>query len=441
MPDVRFARSDGVDIAYHVVGDGPIDLVYVEGSVTHLEVYWELPQFRRYCERLGEFTRLVLFDKRGMGMSDRVSGATTLEERMDDIRAVMDAAGSASAVIFGVSEGVALSTLFAATHPDRSRGLVLCGGGAADVQQPDYPWAPPREERVRQLEAEAATLFEEWGTIPYARELVRHFAPSASDDDALVEWFAEHLRLGASPGAVIALDRMNLELDVRSVLPTIRVPTLVLNRVDDQDATIEAARYLAEHIPGAALVELPGSDHFMFIGDQEQLFAAIERFIGTLDGAADAAEPESVLATVVWVAAAETDLTTRRAEVDRHLNRFRGRLVSLSEGGVLATFDGPVRAIRFAQTMVGSPRGERVTLRAGVQSGEVMLRDGGVSGPPVEVASRLAGLAAPGQLLATGTVRDLVAGSGIRFHDASMDPASADRDGSQVLIVDRESAS
>ena len=273
-----------------------------------------------------------------------------------------------------------------------------------------------------------------------ARETVRHFAPSAENDDAFVTWLAEYMRLGASPGAVIALDRMNLEVDVRSILPAIRVPTLVVNRVGDRVAKIGEARYLAERIPGATLVELPGDDHFPSEGDQESFFAAIEPFIAGLgDRAADAVDQESVLATVVCLSLAGRDLDPNDEDVSSELRRFRGRLMAAPDGRTVAVFDGPARAIRFAHALAGAGHRDGSTARGGMQTGEVILDDAAVGGPPVEVATRLAGVATPGQVLATGTVHDLVAGSGIRFLDATGAQALGGDGSPRVLVVDRES--
>ena len=433
VPRTRYALSGDLSVAYQVFGDGPLDLVYVPGYISHVEHHWKFPAHAAHLARFGSLARVIKFDKRGTGLSDRTSGIATLEERMDDIRAVMDGAGSDRAVLFGLSEGVPLSVLFAATYPDRTRGLVLYGGQATYVRQPDYPWGTPREARRREIDERASTLFARWGTVDLARETVRHFAPSAENDDAFVTWLAEYMRLAASPGAEIARARMNLEVDVRSILPAIRVPTLVVNRVGDRDAKIGEARYLAERIPGATLVELPGDDHFPSVGDQESFFAAIEPFIASLgDRATENPDQESVLATVVCLSVAGRDLDPNDEGVSRELRHFRGRLMTAAGGRTVAVFDGPARAIRFANAVAGSGCG-------GIQTGEVLLDDTAVGGMPVEVVTRLADVATPGQLLATGTVRDLVAGSGILFLDAPDEQATGGADGPRVLIIDRTS--
>ena len=389
--------------------------------------------------RSGSLARILKFDKRGTSMSDRAAGVPTPEERMDDIRAVMDAAGSERAVLYGYSQGAPLSVMFAATYPERTRAMIFYGGSATYVSRPDYPWQKTLEEWSELLAEDEKTLPMRWGTFEQAREILRHFAPSAANDDAAVPWEAENNRLAASPGAVFALERMDLEVDVRGILGAIRVPTLVLHRIGEHDADIGEARYVAGRIPGAVLRELPGSDHMPHYGDQEAFFAAIQEFLSTLsDDPAAVAEPESVLATVVRVAACGLDLAKLQLEFDRLLNRFRGRPTSLGTNELLATFDGPARAIRFAHAALELPHDAGI-LRAGVQSGEVILDDSSDSGPPVETAKRLAELAEPGQVLATGTVRDLVAGSGIRFQDAADKQATGDSDSPHVLIVDLES--
>ena len=256
-PRTRYAKSGDLSIAYQVVGDGPLDLVHAPPAVSHLEYHWEEPGYARYLRRLAAFSRLILFDKRGTGLSDRAAGIAPLEERMDDVRAVMDAAGSARAVIFGSSESAPLACLFAATYPARTAALVLYAAYAAEVRQPDYPWPPTAEERAAQLDDLAATLHETWGNADRLAEV----APSQADDPAFRAWFGTFLRLGASPGAFVALDRMNAAIDVRHVLPAIRVPTLVLHRVDGHERVIAESRYVAARIPGARLVELPGSDY------------------------------------------------------------------------------------------------------------------------------------------------------------------------------------
>jgi pimeloyl-ACP methyl ester carboxylesterase len=302
VPQTRYARSGDVSIAYQTFGEGPIDLVQVPGFVSHVELSWSQPGFAALLRRLGSLARVIVFDKRGTGLSDRVAGIATLEERMDDVRAVMDANGVGKAVIWGWSEGVPLSTLFAATYPERTSALVLYGGSASYVRRPDYPWRPPFEQALQNIERTKQTLYATWGTLAHAREVLELMAPSAVDDAALAEWTADLMRLGCSPGAAIALDRMNLEIDVRAVLPTIRDPTLVVYRTGDRVRIAPENAYLADHIPGATRTEFPGDDHSTFVGDFEPILDAIEHFIATAVQASDVTEePETTLATIVSI--------------------------------------------------------------------------------------------------------------------------------------------
>ena len=336
-PETQYARKGETSIAYQVVGDGPLDLVHAPPAVSHLEYHWEEPGYARYLRRLAAFSRLILFDKRGTGLSDRAAGIAPLEERMDDVRTVMDAAGSARAVLFGSSESAPLACLFAATYPARTAALVLYAAYAAEVRAPDYPWSPTAEERAAQLDELAATIHETWGNADWLADV----APSAAADPAFRAWFGTFLRLGASPGAVVALDRMNAVIDIRHVLPAIRVPTLVLHRLDTRCYRVEEGRYVAARIPGARLVELPGSDYFPFVGDADALVDEIEAFV---TGTRPAAVPDLVLATVLAVEIAETagravtlgdrrwgDLRDRfLALAVRELGRFGGRTLDLT---------------------------------------------------------------------------------------------------------------
>jgi pimeloyl-ACP methyl ester carboxylesterase len=439
-PRTRYARSGDVNIAYQEFGAGDVDLVFAPGFISHVEHAWKLPSLAAFYRRFAAFARVMVFDKRGTGMSDRTGRISTLEERMDDIRAVMDACHSQRAVVMGISEGVTLAALFAATYPERTQALILYGGTASYVRHPDYPWHETRDEQARQIDAEASTLAETWGTLESARDMIRTWgAPSLPDDDELAHWFAELMRLGASPGAIIALQRMNLELDIRHALPSIRAPTLILNRSGDRDAHIGEARYLASHIPNAELVELPGDDHFPMVGDQESLFAAIERFIAATAADAPAEERETVLATLVHLASDDAPPGALPATAARVSERYRGRIVAASDDRLATVFDGPARAIRFAHAVASALEARGGSVRGGIQTGEMVVGEREPSGPPVEVARHLASAAPPGALLATGTVRDLVAGSGIRFEPAPPGAAAAIPDATQVLVVDRAS--
>ena len=420
MSDVRFARSGDVDVAYRVVGDGPIDLVYVQGSITHLEIYWELPQFRRYCESLAEFARVVLFDKRGMGMSDRVPGATTLEERMDDVRAVMDAVGSERAAVMGESEGGPLAILFAAAHPERTEGVVLQGAEVRERRDETWPWGENTDEA---FEASMASVAERWGN----GRGIDFIAPSVAGQEWARAWRGRVQTYACTPAAAEAFMRMAFDIDVRDVASTINVPTLIVHAVDDRVCHVENARFLAATIPGARYVELPGDDHVPWF-DPETTVAEIREF---LTGRREAASPNRMLATVLFtdlVGSTEraADLGDRRwrdlieqhhAAVRHELVRFDGREVDTAGDGFFATFDGPARAIRCAQAIVDSIRALGLEVRAGLHTGEVELADGKVAGIAVNIGARVAAQAEAGDVIVSGTVKDLVAGSGLEFED------------------------
>jgi pimeloyl-ACP methyl ester carboxylesterase len=439
-PRTRYALSNGLSVAWQEFGSGEIDLVYVPGFVSHVEHSWTHPALKEHLLRFGSLARVLKFDKRGTGMSDWASGIPSQEERMDDIRAVMDAAGSERAVLYGLSQGVPLSIMFAAVYPERTRGLILYGGSATYVKRPDYPWQKTLVEWQSLIAEEEVEFPKRWGTIDLARESLHRYAPSAVDDDDVVEWMAGFMRLGATPGAAIALDRMDLEVDVRDILPAIRVPTLVIHRVGELDADIGEGRYVAERIPGAVLKELPGVDHLPFVGEQEPFFAAIEEFLANLtDGAETSSVPHTVLATVVVIEADNIDATQHSGPIARAAERFRGRLITLDTHQITAAFDGAGRAIRFAHAVAGLLSRAGANVAGGLQSGEVELGETYVRRAPADLARALAQEAEPGQLLATSTVRDLVAGSGIRFAEANQQQKRAFRDGPTVLVVERDS--
>ena len=416
--ETRYARSGDLSIAYQVVGDGPFDLVYVPGWVSNIELMWEDPGLARFLERLASFSRLILFDKRGTGLSDPVptDGLPTLEERMDDVRAVMDAVGSERAALLGHSEGGNMCVLFTATYPERTTALLLVGSYAKRLRSQDYPWAPTVEERSREIEETEAT----WGS-PEAFEAL---APSKARDRAFQRWIGRYLRQSASPKAAAALMRMNTQIDVRDVLPTIGVPTLLIYRTDDADVQVDEGRYIAERIPGSRFVELPGIDHLMWTGDTDALLDEIEGF---LTGVRRGPDPDRVLATVLFtdvVGSTETanrfgdrawrSLLDRHHQVIRHeLERWRGREIDTAGDGFLATFDGPARGIRCAVAATEGVRDLGLEIRAGLHTGEVEIVDGNVRGIAVHIGSRVSGLAGPGEVLVSRTVADLVAGSGI----------------------------
>jgi DNA-binding SARP family transcriptional activator/pimeloyl-ACP methyl ester carboxylesterase len=420
-PVVRYARSDDLNIAYQVSGEGPIDLVLISGFVSHLEKDWEEPRHAHFLERLGSAARLIRFDKRGTGLSDRPPGLPDLEARMDDVRAVMDDAGSERAVLFGYSEGGPMAVLFAATYPERTRALVLFGTYAKRLDpDDDYPWAPTREARA----AYAEQVEREWGF----ESDMKIMCPSA--DEAMARWWGERCRAAASPGAVKALVQMNSLIDVRALLPAIHVPTLVVGRGTDFDARIEESRYIAERISGARFVELRGADHFVAI-DPDQILDVVEPFLVECGAAPIPSHEDRVLVTLLVTdivgstrTAAELGDRAWHALVERHyellrteLARYRGREIDSAGDGILATFDGPARAVRCAAAISGAARSLGLTLRAGVHTGEVELVDGSLRGIAVHIAARVAAEASPGEVLVSQTVTDLVSGSGLEFAD------------------------
>jgi class 3 adenylate cyclase len=422
QPQTRYAKSAGVHIAYQVVGEGPVDLVLVHGWISHLEHQWEEPLLARFLQRLASFSRLILFDKRGTGLSDRVaeSALPTLEQRMDDVRAVMDAVGCARAGLLGIAEGGPMSVLFSATYPERTTALILYGTYAKWIRDSEYPWAPTREEH----EAAFAAYEQRWGS-PIGLKV---FAPSLAADERWRQWWARTLRLAASPGAGVALYRMNIEIDIRHVLPTIRVPTLILHRAGERLMDIGGARYMAERIPDAKYVELPGVDHLPWVGDVDALIGEIQEF---LTGVREVYESDRVLTTILFVdivgsterAVALGDagwrdvLDSYYGQVLQEVTRFRGRLIDTAGDGVFASFDGPARAIRCACAIRGEMGHFGLAIRAGLHTGECTVLGDKVGGIAVHIGARVAARAGPGEILVSNTVKDLVAGSGLRFAD------------------------
>jgi len=421
-PDTMYARSGDVNIAYQVIGDGPLDLVFVMGWVSHLEYFWREPSFARFLLRLASFSRLILFDKRGTGLSDRVpiNELPTLEQRMDDVRAVMDAVGSERAALCGVSEGGPMCSLFAATYPEKTLALVMIGTYAKRIRDDDYPWAPTPEHRQQFFDE----MREQWGGPVGLEER----APSVADDPKFREWWATYLRMGASPGAALALTQMNAEIDVRQVLPSIRVPTLVIHRSEDQCLKVEEGRFVAQRIPGARYVELPGRDHLPFVGDQDGILDQVEEF---LTGVRYPLEPDRVLATVLFTQIIgakehaqrmgsndwEALIHRLRTHVHKEIEWFRGRDIDMIGNRPLAIFDGPARAIRCASAISEYASRLGINMRAGLHTGECDMVDGKVGGIAAEIGSQVAKKAAPDEVLVSSTVKDLVAGSGIRFED------------------------
>jgi class 3 adenylate cyclase/pimeloyl-ACP methyl ester carboxylesterase len=424
-PETHYALSGDVNIAYQVIGEGPLDLVFVPSLTHHIELVWENPPQARFFERLASLGRLLLFDKRGTGMSDRVAAAT-LEVRMDDIRAVMDAAGSERALLVGLGDGGPLCALFAATYPERTKALVLINTVPRFVRSPELPWLPTRAEYERMIEE----VLRSWGDREAAAERFGRGSPSATEEER--RSFARVFRLSVSPGSAAAYHRMNLDVDICDVLPLIHVPTLVMQRADFELMDIRNGRYLAEHIPGARLVELPGRDFAPQLGDPDRFFAELESFLKeVVEGEAWEAEPDRVLATVLFTDI--VDSTARAAKLgdrawrqllQRHhetvrsqLGRFRGKEMDTAGDGFFATFDGPARAIHCAFAIREGIGDLDLEVRAGLHTGECELVDGKAGGIAVHIGARVASLAEPGEVLVSSTVKDLVAGSGIEFED------------------------
>lgn len=421
-PPTRYADSGGVKIAYQVVGDMEMDLVFVPGFVSNIDTDWYRPGFTDYVERFTSFCRLIMFDKRGTGVSDPIDGVPTLEQRMDDVRAVMDATGSERAVLNGWSEGAPMSLLFAATYPERISALVLYGAMARSTGAPDYPYAAPAEALM-----ESAALFSPyWGEAAY----LEMFAPSVLDRPEALEAWAQRERLGATPDQIAKLYLMFLDIDVRHVLPTIQVPTLLLHKRGDRVVSIHGARWMAKQIPGARLVEFPGIDHAVVEGgeDPAPIYDEIEEF---LTGTKPVHEPDRVLATVMFTdivgsTARDAELGDRRwrdlleahhRTIRTELERFRGTEVKTTGDGFLAKFDGPARAIRCGQAVIEGVRSLGLEVRVGLHSGEIEIVGPDVAGIAVHIASRVGRLAGPGEVLVSETVKGIVAGSGITFEE------------------------
>jgi class 3 adenylate cyclase len=419
-PETRYAKSGDVHIAYQVVGDGPVDLVLIPGLFTHVEHQWDEPTFARFLNRLASFTRLIVFDARGAGLSDQAPELPPMEDQMDDLTAVLDAVGSTSAAIFGISQAGPMAILFAASYPERTRAIALYGSYASARRREGYPWGRSPEWMAdfgRQID-------EAWGSGVFLSAV----APSRLRDEPFRRWWAKYERLSHGPGNALAYFRMNAQIDVRAILGSIQVPCLVLQRRRDSYRDPGHARYLAERIPGARLVELDGIDHLPYLGDADAVLDEVEEF---LTGVRPPPERERVLATVMFTdivgstehASALGDrgwkelLERHHAIVREEIGRYRGREVDTTGDGFLATFDGPARAVRCATAIVRAMPDIGLEVRAGVHTGEVELMGAEVSGIAVHIGARVAALAGPGDVLVSGTVRDLVAGSGIDFLD------------------------
>ena len=421
-PETRYVKSDGVHIAYQVMGDGPLDVVFVPGFVSNVEANWESPERANFFRRLASFCRLILFDKRGTGMSDRTSQIFSLEQRMHDVEAIMDDVGSVRAALFGISEGGPMSILFAATHPERTVALVLYGTYARKSWATDNPagWTDERWATV------LANTERHWGT-PKGIDLSM-WAPSIATDERAASRFAAYFRASASPGAALAVWQMNREIDVRSILSSVQVPTLVVHRTDERVVSIDQARRIAGQIPRSSLVELPGVDHVPWVGDSGAILNEVQGF---LTGTRSATEFDRELATVLF---ADIVASTERAALlgyskwrellenylalaRKQLELYRGREVDTAGDGMFATFDGPARAIRCAASIRQQARALGIDVRAGVHTGEVETIGEKPGGLAVHVGARLMGCAGPGEVLVSSIVKDLVAGSGLQFED------------------------
>ncbi len=420
-PETRYAANGDVNLAYQVFGEGDLDLVLVNGYLSHLELVWENEPAARFLEGLASFARVINFDRRGSGLSDPVAEAPTLEQRMDDVRAVMDAAGTERAALMGISEGVSMCILFAATYPERARALVAYGGMARGTADDDYPWASPADALIESGNELVGPHWGEGASVEFA-------APSQAQNPDTRAFFARLERSSASPGMLRSLVQMFLDIDVRDVVPTVHVPVLVLHRRHDRLVNIGNGRWLAEHLPDARLVELAGEDHNPWYQDADATIGEIQEF---LTGTRNAVEPERTLATVLFTDIVDSTRTASelgdqrwRELLERHqrtvreeLARFGGREIKSIGDGFLAVFDGPARAIRCAEVIVAASEEAGILVRAGVHTGECEVMGDDIGGIAVHIAARVSALAGPAEVLASRTVKDLVAGSGIEFSD------------------------
>jgi class 3 adenylate cyclase len=418
IPETRYAKSGDINIAYQCIGNGPPDLICVIGWVSNVEYVWEEPTLGNFLRRLATFSRLIIFDKRGTGLSDRVPQMPTLEQRMDDVRAVMDAAGSQKAALLGISEGGSMCALFAATYPERTIALIMCGAFVKRIWDPEYPWAPTPQERQKFFD----TISNGWGGVVDLETI----APSMCRDERFKKWWSTYLRRSASPGDALALARMNTEIDIRNVLPSIHVHALILHRKGDKDANIEEARYMARKIPAAKLVEFDGEDHLPWVGESNSLLDEIELF---LTGHLKEKEIERILTTVLFTDVVSSTekalelgdrkwhhlLNSHNSLVRNELHHFRGREIKTTGDGFFATFDGPARAIRCARAISDGVHQLGIDIRAGLHTGECEIVGDDLGGIAVHMAARVMSNANPGEVVVSSTVKDLVAGSGIHF--------------------------
>jgi class 3 adenylate cyclase len=445
-PEVQYTRNGDVALAYQVLGDGPINIAFLPGFIGNLDLMWEFPPFARFLRRLASFSRLIVMDRRGSGLSDRLSprDLPSLEVLMDDLHVVLDEVGSDRTGLFGFSDAGCLCALFAATYPERTSALALYDTAVSGAVSDDFRWQWSEEMWTSYMQDMASG----WGTRAYAEKVVPWFCPSLAGDEQAISWWARYMRQAASPNSAVAIERMWHEIDVRPVLPSIRVPTLVIHRVDDAIENVEAGRDMAERIPGARFVELPGGDNAPWAGDQDAVLDEIEEFF---TGVRRGPQVDRVLATVLFTdivgsterAAALGDaawndlLEAHHARIRSQLGMFRGIEVDTAGDGFLATFDGPARAVRCAQAISTAVRELGLEVRAGVHTGEIEFADDDVRGIAVHIGSRVMSLAGPSEILVSRTVKDLVAGSGLQFTDRGVRTLKGIPDEWQVYAVER----
>ena len=419
-PETKYTKSGNVNIAYQVVGEGPIDLVLVPGWISNIDVFWEEPSMVRFLSKLASFSRLILFDKRGTGLSDRVTDTPTLEQRMDDVRAVMDTIQSESASLLGYSEGGSMVALFAATYPERTDSITMIGSFARRTKTDDYPWGADPDEYLKQIKRYEL----DWGG-PVGIETR---APGKTHDDRFKKWWGRMLRMGASPATAVALSTMNSEIDIRGVLPSIKVPALIIHADGDLVVDLSHGEYLASHIPNARLFTVPSNDHLPWVGCPELILSEIEEF---LTGIRTKSYIDRVLSTLMFTdIVGSTKIAVRLGdqrwkelleahdEIVRHeISVFRGRVINTTGDGFFASFDGPARALHCARSIRSNLQQLELTNRIGIHTGEVELKGDNVTGIAVHIAARISSLAKSEQILVSRTVKDLVAGSGILFKD------------------------
>jgi class 3 adenylate cyclase len=430
IPEIRYAKSGDVSIAYQAFGEGPIDLVFAPGFVSNIELGWQVPGRAEFLRALASFARVIQFDKRGTGMSDPVADSLALETRMDDVRVVMDAAGSERGVLLGIDSGGTMSAVFAATYPERTVGLILFGTSARTLWAPDHPWGPTEQEHLRMIDRYERL----WGSTELSTEILARYSPSAPQDDETIRLWSTYFRQSASPGTFASFERMNMLIDIRDVLPAIHVPTLVAHRVGDRVVDVDAGRFIAERIRGARFVELAGSDHSPFAAGatgEGELVETARMFLDALPAAGETPYRDRILTTILFTdivgstaKAAELGdarwnelLEQHNALIRQLLAQGRGVEVETAGDGFFATFDGPARAIRCAQEIVRAVAELGIEIRAGLHTGESEQVDGKVGGIAVHIGARVAAEAGPGEVLVSGTVKDLVAGSGLEFEE------------------------